>query len=478
LNINALSDFNLTSTTIDLTGAVCVVGVTDLSSTLTVGGATTLATTLNVSGNTNLAGTLGVCSTLTLDSAATGDAATDCILVRDSNGVVKEVASCTIGITTAENGLSVDGDNFVLGGTLTGNTVIKTSDNKFTLSASSFNEFNFQETASYGTSCTYFDSGDYRTFQQAFAGTGVCASIVQAACNTSTNQYSLLDLQNSEAFLGHADASTDWQMICITDTAMVIGDAVNNKGLVYNGNYEGNFSPLSLVTCKYVDSVTSGITGAFTSANNGLCASGQIVSLGGALTGDTTISGAHTLCLSSITAFNATATNINLIGIVGVTGAMTTSTSLDVGGTLDVTNTLTLDSVADGDAQTDNVLVRDSGGVIKKVSASELGEDNNVYAMTVVTSNVTLTTGSTYVQLINNASSGLTITLPATPIDGQVFRIKDAAGAALTYPITIGRNGKLIDGGSTDGILNTDGGALELVYNNGLGSWFVFSFVN
>jgi len=59
-----------------------------------------------------------------------------------------------------------------------------------------------------------------------------------------------------------------------------------------------------------------------------------------------------------------------------------------------------------------------------------------------------------------------------------VFRIKDAAGAALTYPITIGRNGKLIDGGSTDGILNTDGGALELVYNNGLGSWFVFSFVN
>ena len=44
----------------------------------------------------------------------------------------------------------------------------------------------------------------------------------------------------------------------------------------------------------YVDSVTSGITGAFTSANNGLCSSGQVVSLGGTLTGDTTIDGAHT----------------------------------------------------------------------------------------------------------------------------------------------------------------------------------------
>jgi len=98
--------------------------------------------------------------------------------------------------------------------------------------------------------------------------------------------------------------------------------------------------------------------------------------------------------------------------------------------------------------------------------------------MSFVTTNVTLTTGSTYVQLINNASSGLTITLPATPTDGQVFRIKDAAGAALTYPVTIGRNGKLIDGAANDGILNTDGGALELVYNSALGSWFVFSFVN
>jgi len=48
----------------------------------------------------------------------------------------------------------------------------------------------------------------------------------------------------------------------------------------------------------------------------------------------------------------------------------------------------------------------------------------------------------------------------------------------LTYPITIARNGKLIDGAANDGILNTDGGALELVFNNALASWFVFSFVN
>ncbi len=132
-----------------------------------------------------------------------------------------------------------------------------------------------------------------------------------------------------------------------------------------------------------------------------------------------------------------------------------------------------------GSATTDAVLVWNStDNEIKQVSLSNVGEANNIYAMTVVTGNTTLTTGSTYVQLVNSPTTALTITLPATPINGQVFRIKDAAGTALTYNITIARNGKLIDGATNDGVLNTNSGALELVYNTVLGSWFVFSFVN
>ena len=39
-------------------------------------------------------------------------------------------------------------------------------------------------------------------------------------------------------------------------------------------------------------------------------------------------------------------------------------------------------------------------------------------------------------------------------------------------------NGNITIHETNNGILNTDSGALELVYNDSLGSWFVFSFVN
>jgi len=125
----------------------------------------------------------------------------------------------------------------------------------------------------------------------------------------------------------------------------------------------------------------------------------------------------------------------------------------------------------------DQVLVRNSGtGEIKTVAGASLGDKNNIYAKTTVTGSTLLTTGSTYVILVNH-SAPATITLPASPIDGQVFRIKDAAYIALSVPITIGRNGKNVDRQAADALINTDAGALELVYDATLG-WFSFSFIN
>jgi hypothetical protein len=272
----------------------------------------------------------------------------------------------------------------------------------------------------------------------------------------------------------------------------------------------------SIPDVDWVTGCTSSMIGA--SANtftNGLCETSGTVCLGGTLTDDIFLTGDNNQifdigCIGSYRLnvndentpnFNF---NVNGAGVVSTgaklenqnSNAITSitfedtlklendTTSIDISGTtvgitgaLEVSGTVSLDSVAAG-SETDDVLTITSGGEVQKISASSLGEDNNVYDMTIVTSDVTLTTGSTYVQLVNSPSSGITITLPATPIDGQVFRIKDAAGAALTYGITVEGNGNNIDGGSTPASLNTDGGALELVYNNTLGSWYVFSFVN
>ena len=92
--------------------------------------------------------------------------------------------------------------------------------------------------------------------------------------------------------------------------------------------------------------------GSITGGANGLSTSGVNVVLGGALTGDTTISGAHILALSSLTAFNATATDIGLTGAVGVIGAIDAESTLDILGatslhsTLDVTGATSLSAVA------------------------------------------------------------------------------------------------------------------------------------
>ena len=65
------------------------------------------------------------------------------------------------------------------------------------------------------------------------------------------------------------------------------------------------------------------------------------------------------------------------------------------------------------------------------------------------------------------------------PYVGIVFKIKDVSTTgAYTNNVTIGRNGKLIDRQSNNASINTDSGAMELIYNSALGSWFSLSFIN
>ena len=91
----------------------------------------------------------------------------------------------------------------------------------------------------------------------------------------------------------------------------------------------------------------AGCGGTITGGTNGLSTSDANIVLGGALTGDTTISGAHTLTLSGLTAFNACATNIGLTGIVGITGAANISGAIDGNSTLDILGATTLRSTLD-----------------------------------------------------------------------------------------------------------------------------------
>jgi hypothetical protein len=99
---------------------------------------------------------------------------------------------------------------------------------------------------------------------------------------------------------------------------------------------------------------------------------------------------------------------------------------------------------------------------------------NCISAYSAITTGVTLSTGSSYVILADSTGGAFTITLPATPINGEAFKIKNTA-CGLINNITVCGNGKNIDGFAC-ALINTNCGALELMYDGSI--WSVLSFVN
>jgi hypothetical protein len=109
------------------------------------------------------------------------------------------------------------------------------------------------------------------------------------------------------------------------------------------------------------------------------------------------------------------------------------------------------------------------------VDSQTSGGTNNQYVRQFVTGATTLGS-SDFVTLVSTTGGTVTVTLPASPVAGQVYYIKDT-GNALTNNITIAGNGNNIDGAAT-ATINTDFGAVQLVYDDFLGEWFVLSFNN
>lgn len=387
-------------------------------------------------------------------------------------------SAADIAVTGATNGLcKYDAHNICLGGLLTSTAII--ADANFCSS------FEFGVDYLYALYCdtnpgfTWLDvsAGNFRI------GTSSGASAQEAATISLRN-----DGPSYMTFVGGAH-------ICV----------YNNNTFQYDADYSANYNCLSLVHAGYVTGVTSS---AITSAENGLTASGQVVKLGGALTGNTIINlTGNTLIISDTNAsyeftdstidfyagVNGTSINLDgsaldnvgmyssgggyvLVDGVGDTAELVSNSGAQVvvdGGSnwVALTGDLKLETTpAAGSATTDAVLVwNSSDNLVKQVNVSNLGEENNRYSVDIVTTNITLPT-SGYTILVSGATS---VTLPAG-VDGMAFKIKDAAGSALTTPITVVGT---IDG-DTNTTINTDYGALELVYSSTLGGWFSLAFIN
>ena len=436
--------------------------------------------------------------------------------------------------TTANNGINKVGQNFRLGGALTGNTNIN------------LNTFNFNLTGATGTltlgSSRFAILNPANTFRNIFVSSAIVANrnisiplltaddtlVTAAFTQTLTNKtitspsiggtvggsatYTSPVLTTprfaSNGFI--ADSVGNEQLI-FTQTASAINEfritnaAINtnpifgasgtdtNVGIDFLAKGTGVYRFLGTATksaeIRLFENTTGGtnftgfrapinLTGdtMYILPNRLPSASGQVLS---SLT-DGTMSWTSVLSTSAFNTYSAnTQTQINNRVLTANNGLTKSGSNVRLGGNLTGATTIGLG--------TSNLTLTGTTGTLRY--GSDLSANYNVRSLPDVgyvtgltsnvlqdvSSNVTLNNNVTIV-LVDTTSSGLTVTLNSSPVNGRVLRIKDKSGNGNVRNITINGNGKNIDGSSTT-LINTGYGSIEMVYSSANNSWYIISFV-
>lgn len=89
----------------------------------------------------------------------------------------------------------------------------------------------------------------------------------------------------------------------------------------------------------------------------------------------------------------------------------------------------------------------------------------------VKTSSFTAVAGEGY--FVNTTSGAITVTLPASPTQGDEVSIIDYAGTADTNNITVGRNSENIQGTAADLTVSIERAAFTLVYADSTQGWLL-----
>jgi len=285
-----------------------------------------------------------------------------------------------------------------------------------------------------GTNTLYTDSSEiYSAISSCIsattAGIGICDNsgtfdLRVTNCLANANQVPLL-------------IDTSGSNILYTDSQDIVANIVSSTGTSVGSEISVRPNNLNGATLVIDSSDIQTAIGGITGATQGLTKSGSDVKLGG------TISEGITLTLTGASQFTITDSRSSICGIQYGDDYSTGFTNNSL------VSKLYVDTAVNNNINSNNIYPIDTSG-----------------------GTYTLSTGSSFVQLI---SGGSNVTLPSTPLTGQAFKLKDYSGTALSNNITIISNTRDIDG-SDCAIINTDYGALEIVYNGT--TWFALSFVN
>ena len=123
---------------------------------------------------------------------------------------------------------------------------------------------------------------------------------------------------------------------------------------------------------------------------------------------------------------------------------------------------------------TGNVLAFIAGGIPQTGDVVEVMIITSVSLVQPVAANYVVSTISTNTQAIKNTlyvfTANLTLTLPATPSDGDSIKISNLSTVATCV---LARNGSLIMGSGTDLTLNNAAASFELIYSGATKGWVI-----
>jgi len=215
--------------------------------------------TLNLSGCTHIFGEFELASGGTLSILPNRGAGK--VLTSDANGLgTWQINSNISAITGATNGLTRVGNQVILGGNLTGTTIISGNfdnfDNCFTLSINNF-DFDIGGKLNISTCCTTLRLDDVSLATNGVVGIFRDCGVVISSIDTFNNTCGVINICSS---IGNIDVKvTSGLTFCST----------NNKPIIYFADYSANYTNRSLVDKEYVDNkVFSGTTNGITGATN------------------------------------------------------------------------------------------------------------------------------------------------------------------------------------------------------------------